>query len=450
MKLLLWGTGQKYRTYRKFILNEDIIALVDNDSEKWGKILDGNIVISPKDISRYEYDYIVILNNSYEEIRKQIMTFNINLDKVIDEKHNSQIKYIVPQIKYETFKFKPEGKKIAVVSHTLNRTGAPIVLKNMVEILKKHHYDVEVFSLPGDGLVNEFLNMDVSVTFLPGMYFDEDFCKHLFHKYDLVIVNTLLLHKLVGMLDQINKKVLWWLHEEEDYMKEMLEENIIFPTNNNVEIYAVSSRVSNAVHKYFPNVKIYRLPYGIKDNMVITKYNKEDKLIVAIIGTVCERKGQDVLLKAVDSYLQEKIEVWVIGEISEKQRLKFKKNKAFKVLGELPHEKILELYNLLDVVVCPSLNDPLPVVIAEAMQHKKLCIVSDMTGMAEFIQPYKNGIVCKAGDSRNLRDALIWILDNRYKIESIGEAAFQIYKDNFSMEAFENRSIKIVDKLLRT
>lgn len=448
MRFLLWGTGQKYRTYRKFFSENTIIALVDNDCTKWGRILDGKIIISPSDINKYEYDYIIIVNNCYEEIRQQIICMNIGLGNVIDEKHCSQFEHVVPQIKYDVLKANAIGKKIAVISHTLSNTGAPIVLKNMVEILVNNHYDVELFSLPGDSLLNDFLDMRVPVTFLPGIYFDEEYCQYLFDKYDLVIVNTLVLHKLVSMLDKFNKKVLWWLHEEEDYVKEAMLENIEFVNNENINIYAVSFRVSGAIHKYFPNVKIGKLPYGIKKNTVIENKKENAKLIIAIIGTVCERKGQEVLYNAVDSYLQDKLEIWMIGEISDKQRKKYEGNKAIKVFGELSHLDVLKLYKSIDAVVCPSLNDPLPVVMAEAMQHKKVCITSDMTGTAEFIIQYRNGIVCRAGDSKDLREALLWLLNNKDKFGTIGEQAFKTYKENFSIDAFEKNILKIVDNML--
>lgn len=67
-------------------------------------------------------------------------------------------------------------------------------------------------------------------------------------------------------------------------------------------------------------------------------------------------------------------EFWIIGSISEKLRKQYEKLKALKILGEMDHEELMGIYPEIDIVVCPSRNDPLPVVLAEGMMNKK-CVL---------------------------------------------------------------------------
>ena len=119
-----------------------------------------------------------------------------------------------------------------------------------------------------------------------------------------------------------------------------------------------------------------------------------------------------------------------------------------KVFGSIDHGDLLKIYSEIDVVVCPSRNDPMPVVLAEAMMNKKICVASDMTGTAEMIIPYENGLVCHAGDVDSLSQQIEWILDHKEQLGSMGEKAYEVYRQNFSQEQFQIRLCRIVDNII--
>ena len=81
------------------------------------------------------------------------------------------------------------------------------------------------------------------------------------------------------------------------------------------------------------------------------------------------------------------------------------------------------------------------------MMNEKVCIVSDMTGSADYIIPYENGLICKAGDVDSLVERINWVLDNKQEMKRIGENAYQIYKKHFAMEQFEKNILEIVENL---
>ena len=145
---------------------------------------------------------------------------------------------------------------------------------------------------------------------------------------------------------------------------------------------------------------------------------------------------------------KEKAEFWVIGG-NTLENVFFKNcDELIKIWGEISHDKLIELYSDIDVVLCPSRNDPLPVVMAEGMQYKKVCIASDMTGTAEIIKPYVNGLVCKSGDEKSLQECIQWTLNNRAKFFEIGEKAYMTYKEQFSLEIFKSNIMEIILKTI--
>ena len=113
-------------------------------------------------------------------------------------------------------------------------------------------------------------------------------------------------------------------------------------------------------------------------------------------------------------------------------------------LGEVSIDKMQELYKEIDVVVCPSREDPLPVVIAEGMMNKRVCIMTDNTGTAFLIKHLREGLICKAGVAESLADQIRWVLYNKEKLSAIQQSGREFYEKMFTMEAFEKRVLDLV------
>ena len=90
----------------------------------------------------------------------------------------------------------------------------------------------------------------------------------------------------------------------------------------------------------------------------------------------------------------------------------------------------------------------MPVVVTQAMMHRKVCIVSDQTGQAEFIVPKENGLVFKSEDRQGLKEALIWVADHRERIPIIGQNARKIYEREFSEEVMKEKLSAIFQNVL--
>ena len=449
MKLIIWGIGRIFNKYKRFLNIKDIVVFVDNCEELWGKSIDGIKVISPSKINKYTFDYIVVMTKSYNEIRKQIKELGIDTNKIVDEKHLLGLKDEPAKIRYDAKRPNLDGKRIIIFSHSLDRTGAPLVLYNMAKILVEDKYDVEVYSLLDDQLLNDYRSIGIPVTLFSHFEMSENVFKRLVDDFDLIIVNTLVLYKIVDKLK--DKTIIWWLHEEDDIFNRMMKNGMQITSRENLYIYGVSNRTISSMKKFFPYVNINKLQYGIFEYKKFLNDNveKKQKIIYAIIGTVSLRKGHDILLNVINinkKKRKDKAEFWVIGENTLENIFLENCSELIKIWGEMSHDKLIELYSDIDVILCPSRNDPLPVVMAEGMQYKKVCIASDMTGTAEIIKPYENGLVCKSGDEKSLQECIQWTLNNRAKFSEIGEKAYMTYKEQFSLETFKNNIREIISK----
>ena len=82
---MVFGTGSGWRKIRKIFDYKKLAveAFVDNDRAKTGKKLNGKRIISPEQMENYQYDYILIASQFYEEITRQLSDMKIPTEKII-------------------------------------------------------------------------------------------------------------------------------------------------------------------------------------------------------------------------------------------------------------------------------------------------------------------------------------------------------------------------------
>lgn len=454
MKVIIFGTGKLYEASKYKFKNLDIVAFVDNNPDKQGTYIDGIKVISPSLIQEYHYKYILIVSQYYREMRSQLENMGIPKECILDREYRGAFSGIRNIEMYKRKSFQISKPQILLVSHDLSFTGAPIVLYNMASILLECGYSVTVYSGKMGGLLYDFIEKGISVTVFEDFNFDREEIQFYFSKFDLIIANTVTLYRLVTDLKCLQIPIVWWIHEEDNIYEELNIKHSDLVISDYVFPYGVSDRAIWSFCNYSGRQIIDKLAYGISDksNFCNTSKKVNKKAIFAIIGTVDRRKAQDVFVEAVRENWEKwekNAEFWIIGSISEKLRKQYEKLKALKILGEMDHEELMGIYPEIDIVVCPSRNDPLPVVLAEGMMNKKVCIASDMTGTAEYIKPYENGLLCKAGNVESLADSIQWVIDHRENWKDIGEKAYLVYKNVFSIDQFKKNVIQIVETYLK-
>ena len=426
---------------------------IDRLLEKQGlkNLITGDVVIkSNEKIDNKEYGNLLDLISTYQYSFVYDSKIANDIGYYFQKKLNNNKKVYLPKVVN-----KNSGKSILVLSHELSLTGAPIVLMQAIELLLKNEYNVFVCAFKDGPLHKDLLKLNIPVMIISNES-EEYNWDTIIYDFDYVLINTIVPFKEVNRFTKYSKKVIWWLHDArlgyDEYLKEVIPNSI----NNNVDIYAVSEYAKQACTRYRRNYKIDILPYGIEDranNEYTNPYNT-DKKVYLCVGTIEKRKGQDVLLQAIDklpdSIRNNCLFVFVGRRISDENNpiydqlcdFKSKYSENIQYIESIPHDELFSYIKYANAVVCPSKDDPLPTIMSEAMMFNNICICSSNTGTASFIINRISGYIYENDDSNKLLECLIDSY-NENNSDEIKHEARIVFENNFMLNILEGRLLEI-------
>ncbi len=459
MKIIIFGTGAYYQKYKKIIEKCEIVALIDNDSKKWGRELDGAKIYSPEECLKRSFDYIYILSSYDIEMRNQLRSMGIAEEKICDQHDLWKLGSFYQQHVYDAQWDSDKGKRILMISHDLLLRGAQIALYTLARALKERGYQIIVAS-PYDGpLRMNLLENNIPVIIYPYIEFSNLDCLDLLHEADLVVVNTSTLYYL---LQEYSYKVpvIWWLHES----KMLYDEFGLTKRLSNVnylaaKILACSEIAKDDFLELVPNNTVDILTYGFEDEACSDIYNLDagnhSKMIFAIIGAMEERKGQDVFLEAIKnmaSDLRKQCEFWFIGptkySLGESVKKSAQSIKEIRIFDEQDRESMRKLYSLIDVLVCPSREESMSIVSIEAMMFSKPCIVTSSTGISRFIHNEIDGFVIPSENVDELLKKMEFFLKYPEQVCEMGKKSRKVFENNFLLDCLANNFIQYAKKLI--
>lgn len=350
------------------------------------------------------------------------------------------------------------AKTVLLISHELSLTGAPRALLNMAVMLQEMGVTPVILSLRHGPMEKEIVDLNIKYFVEPYLFTNyalrHAMLSRFMEAFDVVVFNTLVVTWLIEHLSDIKSRKIAWLHEGScsyDCMKDSMDFSTLFPLFDH--IYAVGEySKSFAVPYVADKSKLDILLYGIPEvqSAGVDESVDHSKLNFLLPGTISERKGQLILLQALNllsPQVREQIAVYLAGAPVEEpvdRAIRKCKYPCVKYVGELEHDSLLALFANMDMVLCPSLDDPMPIVCTEAMALGKGVIVSENTGTASFIENGVNGYKVPAGDPEALAKVIEAAVLNRENLPALGKEARKIYEENFTMEIFKQHIKQVI------
>ena len=189
--------------------------------------------------------------------------------------------------------------------------------------------------------------------------------------------------------------------------------------------------------------KELQMHYGAKEDRIIIAYLTVDigyfrfkreeyhsnKLL--FIGSLIERKGIDLLLKAL-SLVNKDYTLTIVGDGEEKSRLvDYVEQNGMKELVEFvpfkQKEELREIYNTHDIFILPTREDCFGLVISEAMAASMPVISSCYAdGAYDLVIDGENGYIVNPYDSVEFANTIEKLIENDELVEKMGKASFEI------------------------
>jgi O-antigen biosynthesis protein len=351
--------------------------------------------------------------------------------------------------------------RVLFCSHNLNVEGAPLYTYNLVTGLKaRGRIEPEVYT-PVDGpLASLYLDAGIPVHRFDWQSSDPDPQQRHFGRvrqfadwmlaadFEVVHGNTLNSFLAINAAKVAGLSSIWTIHESVDYRTYFdqfgpasVEPALLAFTDPYQVIF-----VANATRSLFKPLETKHnfnvIHHGLQRDRIeacLSEYTPEsarakigcppDKKVVTIIGTVSERKGQQVFARAALELLRggrRDVVFYIVG-CRPSPYLEQLEQMAREFAAEIRFvEETLDVhlyYRASDIFVCCSTNESYPTVILEAMAFHLAIVTTPVFGISEQVRDEVSALTFAPGDASRLASHLARLLDNPSTRERLGEAA---------------------------
>lgn len=211
------------------------------------------------------------------------------------------------------------------------------------------------------------------------------------------------------------------------------------------------------LRSFFENERIERVVNGVDDPVDAPLETGNDVMEVVYLSRIHPRKKVVDLLEAVAAVNRDSIrarltyygpdEGALAGLIARVRELDAEGYVTYR--GPIPYSEVRSTLRQFDVFVLPSVNEPFPNSVLEAMANGMAVICTTSCGLAPYIRRTGAGIVVEPGAS-NIEEALDELILDPTRRRQLGTAALNLTRQEFSMEAVVDSLIEVYQNAMAT
>ena len=163
------------------------------------------------------------------------------------------------------------------------------------------------------------------------------------------------------------------------------------------------------------------------------------------------RKGMDIInYTQQDEYILDQIKFAVTFESNlEKVKKIVGSIKCIKIIGIIDYSRLPELYNSVDIVIFPSIDqEAFGLVNTEAMACGLPVVATDVGGVPEVIVNNETGLLVEPSNAKALTNALEYLIDNEPIRKKMGRKGRERVERYFTLDIHTENLIKIFNHVL--
>jgi glycosyltransferase involved in cell wall biosynthesis len=240
-----------------------------------------------------------------------------------------------------------------------------------------------------------------------------------------------------------------------------LANHIVTYTQDYADHSPYLSRFASKLTPILPPVEMPNPRPGAVEAFAREHHIKERRPVIGMVTRFASEKGVEILLGALPTILKKYPQAQVLyagqhqnvmGEQAYFDRLsplirEYEDSGHWKFLGNLDPVRLSALYPNLDVLAVPSLNstEAFGLVQIEAMMNGVPCVPSALPGVRQPVKMHGMGRVAKIGDSADLAEAILEVLNEPQKFKGDIEAIKKMYKPDSIAQEYEKLFAKLME-----
>lgn len=215
------------------------------------------------------------------------------------------------------------------------------------------------------------------------------------------------------------------------------------------------------VEKYVELENVWICPNGIPERRCEEEGFRCDNSVLRLLflSNLIESKGIIVLLDALKILKERECSFvcdFVGGETAEIDAKRFEEEVRKRSLtgvaiyqGKKYGEEKYKALKRADILVFPTYydNECFPLVLLEAMSQKLPCVTTCEGAIGNIIEDGVNGLIAKRKDPQSLADKIELLLKDSALRKKMGQAGYEKYMKEFTLEVFERRMCEILKQL---
>ncbi|HWM25107.1 MAG TPA: glycosyltransferase [Chthoniobacterales bacterium] len=311
----------------------------------------------------------------------------------------------------------PDKLDLLFVSHDLSWSGAPLILLHMAKWCKAQGLFVAVMS-PKDGpLREEFFKAGIPLLVDPLITTGHPSFTAFAREFDCVVASTIFGAPIVRAVKSAGIPHLWWIHEGRVAQHYLDTDPVLRGTLGMADLIVTPDTRSSLVYQPYADRPVRVMSYGIPDPLPKLESavpRKTGPLKFLLLGTIEQRKGQQVFLEALKNLPEDVLKdahFQIIGRPHDpaitSEVMAAARDSSYLTYGEgvSPAEALALIWDT-DVMVCSSWDETGPLILMEALALEKVILSTSVGAVAEILSAEEDGLFFTPGDSAALAAAI--------------------------------------------
>lgn len=242
-----------------------------------------------------------------------------------------------------------------------------------------------------------------------------------------------------------------------------IHKNIIQYALSKADAITSTSKMMAVEAKKYSNKDITVIPFGIDLEMLkpvkVKSLFDENDIVIGTVKQLEHKYGLEYLMKAFkllkDKLKNISLKLLIVGSGSMESKLKklsedLNINNQTVFTGKIPHNKIVEYHNMMDIEVYLSDYESFGVSIIEASACEKPVVVSNVGGLPEVVDDGKTGFIVPPANPQKAAEAIEKLIVNINLREKFGKAGREKVSSLFRWDYNVNQMIDFYDLVLKS